>query len=70
MFKHPGGHESLPIEIARRVKEWKRPNEIFGTDELFILSKEDKNDIQDLLIINETLMNVKVIKILFLSLYF
>lgn len=64
VFTHPGGHERLPKQMSRCIKEWKRPNEIFGTnDELVVVSKDDRNDINDLLKINESLMNVKVIKI-------
>lgn len=63
MFKHPGGHESLPIEIAQNVKYWKRPGEIFSTDGLAVQTKGNTNDIDNLLTINEQLMNVKVITI-------
>lgn len=60
VFKHPFGNERLPKEIARHVKEWKRPNEIFGTNGLVVQTKED--DLHSLLTANEQLMNVKVIK--------
>lgn len=58
-FRHPYGNECLPKEIARHVKEWKRPNEIFDTNELVVQTKED--DLHSLLTVNEPLMNVKVI---------
>lgn len=51
------------------MKEWKRPNEIFGIDKLVVQPTEDKNDVLNLLAVNEPLMNVKVIKIVFLTLY-
>lgn len=61
VFKHPCGHERLPVEIARRVAHWKRPSEVFGDEGLMVKSMEDKNDIDHVLTVNEPLMNVKVI---------
>eukprot|EP00102_Acyrthosiphon_pisum_P026578 XP_016663788.1 PREDICTED: uncharacterized protein LOC100569340 isoform X2 [Acyrthosiphon pisum] len=60
VFKHPGGHECLPTEIAQSVKLWKRPGEIFSIDGLVVQSKGNTNDIDNLLATNERLMNVKV----------
>lgn len=64
VFKHPGGHERLPIEIARQVKTWKRPGEIFGVDKLMVRSK-DNDDVQSVLTTNESFMDIKVMTILF-----
>ncbi|XP_050528657.1 uncharacterized protein LOC126898541 isoform X2 [Daktulosphaira vitifoliae] len=58
-FTHPGGHEQLPKEITKLVKEWKRPNELFGTDDLVILPDDDTNDVLKLMTTNKPLMNVK-----------
>lgn len=52
----------MPKEIAGKVKEWKRPDKIFGIDELVVQPTDDKNDILNVLAVNEPLMNVKVIK--------
>ncbi|CAH1731726.1 unnamed protein product [Aphis gossypii] len=60
VFKHPGGHVCLPIEIAQSVKLWKRPGEIFSSDGLVVQSKGNANDIDNLLAVNEPLMNIKV----------
>ncbi|XP_050439309.1 uncharacterized protein LOC126844889 isoform X2 [Adelges cooleyi] len=59
VFTHPSGHERLPIEISRKVKDWKRPNELFGTDGLVILPEGDVSNVQNLLTVNKSLMNVK-----------
>lgn len=67
MFRHPGGHECLPEEIAQHVNVWKRPNEIFGFDGISVQSKDDRNDLQNLLVVNEPLMHVKVITAAFRS---
>lgn len=61
VFKHPGGHECLPKEVIQHIKEWRRPSEMFGVDGNSIQSKDDKNDLQNLLTINEPLMHVEVI---------
>lgn len=62
VFKHPGGHERLPKEIAGLVKKWERPDKIFGdADGLVVQSTTDKNDVYNLLTVNKTLMDVKVI---------
>ncbi|XP_025198171.1 uncharacterized protein LOC112596622 [Melanaphis sacchari] len=60
VFKHPGGHVCLPTEIAQSVKLWKRPGEIFSSDGLVVQTKGNANDIDNLLTVNESLMNVKV----------
>ncbi|VVC45895.1 Peptidase C2, calpain, catalytic domain [Cinara cedri] len=60
VFRHPCGHERLPPGIAERVKVWRRPNEIFGVDGLAVQPKEDKNDVHNLLAVNDGLIHVKI----------
>jgi hypothetical protein len=63
VFKHPGGHERLPTEIAGQVKKWERPDKVFGSaNELVVQTKVNLNDVYNLLTVNKSLMDVKVIE--------